>query len=179
MTFRISVSGAAAEAVRVASGLAALDPTLWGPEAEEESSKRLGWMESATVSRPLVKDILALRETLTAAGVTHFVLAGMGGSSLAPEVITQTAGVELTVIDATAPGQVLAALNDRLEASAPLWRPTAHAAYTSAPSVMQASSPQSASSSSPTRAPRSRRPRRKPATGSSTQTPRSADATPH
>jgi glucose-6-phosphate isomerase len=128
MTFRISVSGAAAEAVRtavptlvsdrVASGLAALDPTLWGPEAEEESSKRLGWMESATVSRPLVKDIVALRETLTAAGVTHFVLAGMGGSSLAPEVITQTAGVELTVIDATAPGQVLAALNDRLEASA-------------------------------------------------------------
>jgi glucose-6-phosphate isomerase len=75
-------------------------------------------MESATVSRPLVKDIVALRETLTAAGVTHFVLAGMGGSSLAPEVITQTAGVELTVIDATAPGQVLAALNDRLEASA-------------------------------------------------------------
>lgn len=128
MTFRISVSGAAAEAVRtavptlvsdrVASGLAALDPTLWGPEAEEESSKRLGWMESATVSRPLVKEIVALRETLTAAGVSHFVLAGMGGSSLAPEVITQTAGVELTVIDATAPGQVLAALNDRLEASA-------------------------------------------------------------
>ncbi len=128
MTFRISVSGAAAEAVRtavpalvadrVASGLAALDPTLWGPEAEDESSKRLGWMESAKVSRPLVPEILALRESLTAAGVTHFVLAGMGGSSLAPEVITQTAGVELTVIDATDPGQVLAALNDRLESTA-------------------------------------------------------------
>jgi len=128
MTFSISVSGAAAEAVRtavptlvadrVASGLAALDPTLWGPEAEEESSKRLGWMESARVSRPLVPEILALREKLTAAGVTHFVLAGMGGSSLAPEVITQTAGVELTVIDATDPGQVLTALNDRLEATA-------------------------------------------------------------
>jgi glucose-6-phosphate isomerase len=128
MTFNISVSGAAAEAVRtavptlvgdrVASGIAALDPTLWGPEAEEESSKRLGWMESVQVSRPLVPEIVALRESLTAAGVTHIVLAGMGGSSLAPEVITQTAGVELTVIDATAPGQVLAALNDRLESTA-------------------------------------------------------------
>ncbi|MCU1444136.1 MAG: glucose-6-phosphate isomerase [Cryobacterium sp.] len=128
MTFRISVTGAAAEAVRtgvpslvddsVASALAALDPTLWGAEAEDEASKRLGWLESARISRPLVPEIVALRESLTAAGVTHIVLAGMGGSSLAPEVITRTAGVELTVIDATDPGQVLAAVNDRLEASA-------------------------------------------------------------
>jgi glucose-6-phosphate isomerase len=42
----------------------------------------------------------------------------MGGSSLAPEVIAQTAAVELTILDSTAPGQVLAALGDRLEATA-------------------------------------------------------------
>jgi len=46
------------------------------------------------------------------------VLAGMGGSSLAPEVITRTARVDLTVLDSTEPGQVRAALGDRLEASA-------------------------------------------------------------
>jgi glucose-6-phosphate isomerase len=128
MSFRISVSGAAADAVRtavpalvddlVASGITALDPTLWGPAAEDEASKRLGWTESVAVSRPLVAEIVALRESLNAAGVNHIALAGMGGSSLAPEVITQTAGVELTVLDATAPGQVLAALNDRLESTA-------------------------------------------------------------
>jgi glucose-6-phosphate isomerase len=128
MSFRISVSGAAAEAVRtavpalvddlVASGITALDPSLWGPGAEEEASKRLGWTESVSVSRPLVAEIVALRHSLNAAGVNHIALAGMGGSSLAPEVITQTAGVELTVLDATAPGQVLAALHDRLESTA-------------------------------------------------------------
>jgi hypothetical protein len=39
----------------------------------------------------------------------------MGGSSLAPEVITRTLGVELTVLDTTDPGQIRAALADRLE----------------------------------------------------------------
>ncbi|HEU0183095.1 MAG TPA: glucose-6-phosphate isomerase, partial [Agromyces mariniharenae] len=124
MSFRISVSGAAADAVRrtvpglvsdlVASGITAQDPELWGPAAEEEASKRLGWTEAVAISRPLVPEIEALREHLEADGVTHIVLAGMGGSSLAPEVITRTARVALTVLDSTEPGQVRAALADRL-----------------------------------------------------------------
>jgi len=128
VSFHVSVSGAAAEAVRtvvptlvadlVASGITSLDPALWGPEAEDEAGKRLGWTESVVSSRPLVAEILALREELHAKGVSHIALAGMGGSSLAPEVITLTSGVDLTVLDATDPGQVLAALNDRLEATA-------------------------------------------------------------
>ena len=101
MSFRISVSGPAADAVRrvvpqlladrVASRITSLDATLWGPEAESESSKRLGWTEAVAVSRPLLPEIAALRDELRAAGVDHIVLAGMGGSSLAPEVITRTA----------------------------------------------------------------------------------------
>ena len=128
MSFRISVSGAAADAVRrtvpglvsdlVASGITAQDAALWGPEAEAESAKRLGWTEAVAVSRPLVAEIEALRAQLEADGVRHIVLGGMGGSSLAPEVITRTARVDLTVLDSTEPGQVLAALGDRLEASA-------------------------------------------------------------
>lgn len=39
----------------------------------------------------------------------------MGGSSLAPEVITRTAGVALTVLDTTDAGQIRRALADRLE----------------------------------------------------------------
>nr|WP_243862038.1 glucose-6-phosphate isomerase [Frigoribacterium faeni] len=99
----------------VASGITAQNPTLWGPDAEEESAKRLGWTEAVVVSTPLLDEIDALREELAAKGVDHVVLAGMGGSSLAPEVITRTYGVELTVLDATEPGQVLTALHDRLE----------------------------------------------------------------
>jgi glucose-6-phosphate isomerase len=95
---------------RVASRLFAKDYTLWGKEAEDESSKRLGWVTSAVDSQPLVEGILALRAEFAAKGVDRFVLCGMGGSSLAPEVITSTAAVNLVVLDSTDPEQVGAAL---------------------------------------------------------------------
>jgi glucose-6-phosphate isomerase len=103
---------------RIATRIFAKDHTLWGPDAEQESAVRLGWVEAATVSQPLVSDILELRDALKAEGVTRIVLCGMGGSSLAPEVIAGTAGVELTVLDSTDPEQVSAALADRLTETA-------------------------------------------------------------
>lgn len=128
MSFDITVSGPALVAVDrivpqlvsdlVASRIAGQDASLWGADAESEAEKRLGWTEAIVVSEPLVPDILALRDKLRAAGVNHFVLGGMGGSSLAPEVITRTAGVELTILDTTSPGQILSALGDRLETTA-------------------------------------------------------------
>ncbi len=128
MSVRIAVSGAAAEAVErvlpqlikdlVASRLTGGDASLWGADAEEEAEKRLGWVEAVSVSRPLIKEIYELRDSLRAAGVNHIVLGGMGGSSLAPEVITRTYGAPLTVLDSTDPGQVLAALGDRLAKTA-------------------------------------------------------------
>jgi glucose-6-phosphate isomerase len=103
---------------RIATRIFAKDHTLWGPDAESESSIRLGWVEAATVSQTLVDGILELRDALKAEGVTRIVLCGMGGSSLAPEVIAGTAGVELTVLDSTDPDQVGAALADRLSETA-------------------------------------------------------------
>jgi glucose-6-phosphate isomerase len=103
---------------RIATRIFAKDHTLWGPDAEQESAVRLGWVEAASVSQPLVGDILELRDALKAEGVTRIVLCGMGGSSLAPEVIAGTAGVELTVLDSTDPEQVSAALADRLAETA-------------------------------------------------------------
>ncbi|TQK19413.1 glucose-6-phosphate isomerase [Microbacterium sp. SLBN-154] len=100
----------------VASGITAGDASLWGPDAESEASKRLGWVQAVSVSRPLVAEITALRDELRSRGVTRVVLAGMGGSSLAPEVIAQTSGVPLVILDSTAPGQVLAALDGDSEA---------------------------------------------------------------
>jgi len=124
-TLSYDAAGAAADAKtrhidqlvqdRVATRIMAKDATLWGPEAEAESSIRLGWVEAPVISRPLVDGIVSLREELHAEGIDHVVLCGMGGSSLAPEVITATAGVELTVLDSTDPEQVAAALADRLE----------------------------------------------------------------
>ncbi len=128
MSFDITVSGAALAAVErivpqlvsdlVASRIAGQDPTLWGATAEPEATKRLGWTEAVVISEPLVADILALRDKLRKAGVNHFVLGGMGGSSLAPEVITRTAGVNLTILDTTSPGQIAAALRDRIATTA-------------------------------------------------------------
>ena len=74
------------------------------------------WVRYA-IQRPLVEPILALRDELRAEGVTRIVLAGMGGSSLAPEVVAATAGVELVVLDSTDPEMVGNALADRLTAA--------------------------------------------------------------
>ena len=99
-------------AAEIASRLAAKDSSIWGPAAQPEASIRLGWTESARTSMEVVPAILKLRDEFRAAGITRFVLCGMGGSSLAPEVITKTQGVNLTVLDSTDPSQVASALID-------------------------------------------------------------------
>ncbi|UNK72291.1 glucose-6-phosphate isomerase [Microbacterium sp. H1-D42] len=124
MTVSVHVSGAAKVAIDelvpglvanlVASRLTAGDTDLWGADAEAEASVRLGWVEAVSNSRPLVPEIIALREELASQGVTRVVLAGMGGSSLAPEVIANTAGARLAILDSTAPAQVLDAIDDDL-----------------------------------------------------------------
>ncbi|GAA4848826.1 glucose-6-phosphate isomerase [Saccharopolyspora rosea] len=98
----------------VAGKLAAQDPTLWGDDARGEASIRLSWTTLHDSSRPLLAEIDALRAELRAEGLDRVVLAGMGGSSLAPEVITATAGVPLVVLDTTDPGQVADALSGDL-----------------------------------------------------------------
>ena len=116
MPLVVSAAGKALDAVtahvadlvndKVASRIAAKDFTLWGKDAEAESSIRLGWVNSATDSQALVAGILALRDEFAAKGVDRFVLCGMGGSSLAPEVITNTDEVSLVVLDSTDADQI-------------------------------------------------------------------------
>jgi glucose-6-phosphate isomerase len=121
----VLASGPAADAVTrhvpqlVADGFAsrlfAKDPTLWGPDAESESAIRLSWVTLGRTSRPLIGEVAALRDHLAERDVDHVVLCGMGGSSLAPEVICAAAGVELTVLDSSSPDSVRTALTDRLD----------------------------------------------------------------
>ncbi|RBY97813.1 glucose-6-phosphate isomerase [Blastococcus sp. TF02-8] len=96
----------------VATRLARKDATLWGPEAESEAAIRLGWLDLPASSRSLVSQLADLRAELEREGIDRVVLCGMGGSSLAPEVICRTAGVPLVVLDTTDPGQVAAAMTD-------------------------------------------------------------------
>ena len=100
-----------------ASRLAAQDPTLWGPDAESEAARRLSWTTLPDTSVPLAAELAELRRELHEDGLDRVVLAGMGGSSLAPEVICATrsgraVGGEhpLVVLDTTDPGQVSDAL---------------------------------------------------------------------
>ena len=73
---------------------------------------RLGWLDLPASSRELVGRLAELRAELAAEGLDRIVLCGMGGSSLAPEVICRTAGVPLVVLDTTDPGQVAAAMTE-------------------------------------------------------------------
>ena len=98
----------------VASGIAAQDPTLWGPAAQDEAGKRLAWVDLPESSKRLVTEISTREVELQKRGVSRVVLCGMGGSSLAPEVICGAAGVELVVLDSSDPDFVRAALEDRL-----------------------------------------------------------------
>jgi glucose-6-phosphate isomerase len=97
------------------AALLARDASLWGPAAQPEAQQRLGWLDLPETSQALLPQLTGLHERFTKASLDHVVLAGMGGSSLAPEVITRTAGADLTVLDSTDPHQVGAALNDRLD----------------------------------------------------------------
>lgn len=128
MTLSVKVFGLAKEAVlknieelvkdKVASRIANKDFTLWGKEAESESAVRLGWVNSANDSQALVAEILAMRDHFKNQGINRFVLCGMGGSSLAPEVITNKYSVDLVVLDSTSPEQVRSVVTKDIERTA-------------------------------------------------------------
>ncbi len=99
------------------------DHTLWGPEPEEISN-RLGWL---SVSEEMLEALGGLRRFADGArtdGLTDCALLGMGGSSLAPEVLRRSfgepAGLRLHVLDSTHPDTV-AELADRLPLSETLF----------------------------------------------------------
>jgi len=108
-----------------------LDHTVWSPNPREIAN-RLGWLRcvspkarlrsvspkarlrSVEAMRPRVPAMEELTRTVCAAGYTHALLLGMGGSSLSPELFARTFSAEarphldLAVLDSTDPGAVLA-----------------------------------------------------------------------
>lgn len=86
--------------------------TTWGPEAAVEAAIRLNWVDLPSTSR----DLLPVLDALCAKfrGFKELVLCGMGGSSLAPEVIAKTFGKNIFILDSTDPHYISHALPENL-----------------------------------------------------------------
>jgi transaldolase/glucose-6-phosphate isomerase len=99
----------------------ARDHTVWADDPTEIED-RLGWLDAPSRARLRVPELRAFAEEVAAGGLTHAVLLGMGGSSLAPDVFAKVFGSapgkpELRVLDSTHPDVVAA-----LEVDVPLDR---------------------------------------------------------
>ncbi len=91
----------------------AKDPALWHEASAHQAIIRnaLGWLSLPEQQLRHVSRLQAFADEVKAAGFTHILLLGMGGSSLCPEVCRMTFGVvrgypELHVLDSTVPSQV-------------------------------------------------------------------------
>jgi glucose-6-phosphate isomerase len=94
--------------------LAVKDSTLWGPNAQAEASIRLNWIDLPESSRELLPILDALSAKHRGRSV---VLCGMGGSSLAPEVIAGTYKRKAFIFDLTDPNYAAHVLNSDLSNS--------------------------------------------------------------
>jgi transaldolase / glucose-6-phosphate isomerase len=97
--------------VSLAERLWAKDDTIWGPAGRPEVANRLGWLDAPETYGAQLDDLLAFADEVRDEGFTDVVLLGMGGSSLAAEVVRQSTGdVEgrprLHVLDTTDLGWV-------------------------------------------------------------------------
>lgn len=91
--------------------LLAKDQTIWAPPGTPEIANRLGWIDLPARMRPRVGELQELADDVLSEQPEDVVLLGMGGSSLAPEVMASVFGSRsgyprLTVVDATHPEQV-------------------------------------------------------------------------
>ena len=102
---RVRWAGEERVAARVWDG----DPTLWqGTSETPELSDRLGWLTIADRMEARRGELEAWAAGVRDRGLTDAVLLGMGGSSLGPEVIRQSFGLPLHVLDSTDPEAVRA-----------------------------------------------------------------------
>jgi transaldolase/glucose-6-phosphate isomerase len=91
-----------------------VDPKLFTADPAHETSirTRLGWLRAPALMKSKLAEIAAFVADVRAAGFSDVVLLGMGGSSLAPEVLGGTfagqGGLKLHVLDNTDPAAVLA-----------------------------------------------------------------------
>jgi len=101
-----------ARSERVAERLRQQDATLWAPPGTPEVADRLGWLTIAERMLAELDEVEAFAEEVHQAGMQDVVLLGMGGSSLAPEVLRRSFGQRpghprLHVLDSTDAATIL------------------------------------------------------------------------
>ncbi|MBN1827573.1 MAG: hypothetical protein JW884_00300, partial [Deltaproteobacteria bacterium] len=89
------------------------DHRVW-KEDPAEISNRLGWLACPHAMESAIDDLERFAASVAGEGFTDVALIGMGGSSLAPEVLVRLLGsrpdrLRLRILDSTDPGAVVAA----------------------------------------------------------------------
>jgi len=106
---------AASAAASGAKGLWRRDPSSWttDPDVHAKIANRLGWLDSPALMARSIGRLRSFADGVRRDGFTDVVLLGMGGSSLAPEVLRSIVGVaagwpRLHMLDSTDPDAVRA-----------------------------------------------------------------------
>jgi len=120
------------------------DPSLWSsdPRVQAGISDRLGWLDAPAHFSDQIAAIEGFGEGIRDAGFSAAIVAGMGGSSLAPEVFARTFGtadgwLQLRVLDSTDPAAVSAVVDD-LDPLATLFIVASKSGTTTEPLAFQA-----------------------------------------
>jgi glucose-6-phosphate isomerase len=110
------VRAQAEAAQRAVAALWRHDPSAWSPDRETQKkiANRLGWLRSPALMADSIPRLREFADAVRRDGITDVVLLGMGGSSLAPEVIRAVIGVNdgwphFRMLDSTDPAAVNAA----------------------------------------------------------------------
>ena len=90
---------------------------VWSADraVQQTIANRLGWLDGSAIVFPHLPRLRAFAESVRDSGVTDIILLGMGGSSLAPEVLRASIGVapgfpRFRVLDSVDPDAVRAAM---------------------------------------------------------------------
>ncbi len=110
-----AIAAEAAAAARAAAGLSRRDASVWSrdPGVQQTIANRLGWLDSPALMAESIDRLRAFADGVRR-DFSHVVLLGMGGSSLAPEVLRAILGTSpgyprFQMLDSTDPAAVLAA----------------------------------------------------------------------
>ena len=109
-------------------------------EVQQKIANRLGWLGALDFVTPLLPRVTAFAESIRTSGLSQVVLLGMGGSSLAPEVMRQVFGVRdgypaFRMLDSVDPDAVRAAM---AQADSSLFVLSSKSGTTIEPNVMAA-----------------------------------------